>query len=337
MSLPAPQPLVHMDTFSSPNKGFKPRVDISTRSQKESGTDKQEVDAPRDSQATIVDEDEDTITNMAAYETLMDAPAAAEQQDEVLADSQHESLEQRETKRVIKKVNFWGWVDVGFSYSTDEYDRKPLIVDPLTKNGAMEVIEMRLAMKRASEEMYRWRNEYENNFPTIHGMPLKSGNECVLPRGGALAPITEATGPPRLFQVQQPDYVTPRESLSARFQGMGVRPGSPKSMYPVQSMQQPVGRPQPCAPRHTQVPQAPKGMQPRQWTGGSNQRAQVPQQVQFAKPVDPRGRQSTQPSRRWAWNDRSGSKSPSLKDPVINQPSRIIQGSNASFGKQVKK
>ncbi|KAJ3201524.1 hypothetical protein HDU83_007877 [Entophlyctis luteolus] len=61
----------------------------------------------------------------------------------------------------VKKVNFWGWVDVGFSHAVDDYDRTPIETDPLTREGAIEVLNMRLEMRKTTQELLRWREEYE--------------------------------------------------------------------------------------------------------------------------------------------------------------------------------
>ncbi|KAJ3105189.1 hypothetical protein HK100_003931 [Physocladia obscura] len=71
----------------------------------------------------------------------------------------NESL--REEVAKVKKVNFWGWVDVGFSHGIDDYDRTPIETDPLTREGAIEVLQMRLEMRRATQELLQWRSEYE--------------------------------------------------------------------------------------------------------------------------------------------------------------------------------
>ncbi|KAJ3079782.1 hypothetical protein HDU99_010092 [Rhizoclosmatium hyalinum] len=61
----------------------------------------------------------------------------------------------------VKKVNFWGWVDVGFSHGVDDYDRTPIETDPLTREGAIEVLHMRMEMRKVTNELQRWREEYE--------------------------------------------------------------------------------------------------------------------------------------------------------------------------------
>ncbi|KAI8617958.1 hypothetical protein BC830DRAFT_48163 [Chytriomyces sp. MP71] len=55
----------------------------------------------------------------------------------------------------------WGWVDVGFSHGIDDYDRTPIETDPLTKDGAIEVLQMRMEMRKVTQDLMRWREEYE--------------------------------------------------------------------------------------------------------------------------------------------------------------------------------
>ncbi|KAJ3132455.1 hypothetical protein HK100_005296 [Physocladia obscura] len=131
----------------------------------------------RDSQSTII---------VADTENESKQHQESQQQQQNPQEEQQEQKEGKERKEKMvsaldsvkkstfcshKKVNFWGWVDVGFSHSIDEYDRKPIAVDPLTKEAAFEVMEMRVSMKRVSDEMYKWRSEYENNFPRIDLAP----------------------------------------------------------------------------------------------------------------------------------------------------------------------
>ncbi|KAJ3235830.1 hypothetical protein HDU81_011409 [Chytriomyces hyalinus] len=69
--------------------------------------------------------------------------------------------ELRQEANKVKKVNFWGWVDVGFSHGVDDYDRTPIETDPLTKDGAIEVLQMRMEMRKVTIDLMRWREEYE--------------------------------------------------------------------------------------------------------------------------------------------------------------------------------
>ncbi|KAJ3409847.1 hypothetical protein HDU80_008917 [Chytriomyces hyalinus] len=110
-------------------------------------------------------------------------PATIYTQDsDATLDVETDSKDGSSLQQPPKKVNFWGWVDVGFSYSAEDYDRKPATVEPLTKDGAMEVMEMRCAMKRISDVMYKWRYDYENN---ISGAPFRSDQLSVQNRSNA--------------------------------------------------------------------------------------------------------------------------------------------------------
>ncbi|KAJ3203228.1 hypothetical protein HDU82_006747 [Entophlyctis luteolus] len=118
-----------------------------------------------------------------------------------------------------KKVNFWGWVDVGFSHSVDDYDRKPIAVEPLTKDGAVEVMEMRMAMKRVSDEMTRSRAAYESNFPAFN-TSLRSP----LPVTVTAAECIGLSLPNECTQQSSPRArsAAVRDSLSLRFQQLGL-------------------------------------------------------------------------------------------------------------------
>ncbi|KAJ3232800.1 hypothetical protein HDU78_006842 [Chytriomyces hyalinus] len=141
------------------------------------------------------------------------------QDSDATLDVETDSKDGSSLKQATKKVNFWGWVDVGFSYSAEDYDRKPATVEPLTKDGAMEVMEMRCAMKRISDVMYKWRYDYENN---ISGAPFRS-DVC----GQRVSQLHLSTGEVRhkSLQVQRPEFVVEahRHSLSARFQQLSVQ------------------------------------------------------------------------------------------------------------------
>ncbi|KAI8837023.1 hypothetical protein BJ741DRAFT_604808 [Chytriomyces cf. hyalinus JEL632] len=147
-------------------------------------------------------------------------PATIRTQDSgATLDVEPDSKDSSSLKGVPKKVNFWGWVDVGFSYSAEEYDRKPATVEPLTKDGAMEVMEMRCAMKRISDVMYKWRYDYENN---INGTAFRSDKY-----GQRVSQLHLSTGEVthKSLQVQKPEFVVEphRHSLSARFQQLSVQ------------------------------------------------------------------------------------------------------------------
>ncbi|KAJ3107100.1 hypothetical protein HDU97_004793 [Phlyctochytrium planicorne] len=77
----------------------------------------------------------------------------------------------------LRKVNFWQWVDVGFSHSSDDYDRNPIDPEPLTKEGAMEVIAMRMEMRRITQDLYRWREEYERTTGSLFLTPSTPTND----------------------------------------------------------------------------------------------------------------------------------------------------------------
>ncbi|KAI9207225.1 uncharacterized protein BJ171DRAFT_293393 [Polychytrium aggregatum] len=60
-----------------------------------------------------------------------------------------------ESLPAVKKVRFFEWVDVGFTHSPDDYDRNPIACEPLTRSGALEVIQMRMEMRQTTERLYR--------------------------------------------------------------------------------------------------------------------------------------------------------------------------------------
>src|SRR4051812_23845162 len=60
-------------------------------------------------------------------------------------------------------INSWGWVDVGFSHSIEDYDRRPLPVEQLTYQAAAEIIEMRAAMTHAYTNMHEWRGTAQDS------------------------------------------------------------------------------------------------------------------------------------------------------------------------------
>ncbi|KAJ3144530.1 hypothetical protein HK101_002660 [Irineochytrium annulatum] len=152
----------------------------------------------------------------------------------------------------IRKVNFWQWVDVGFSHSSDEYDRIPIEPEPLTKEGAMEVISMRLEMRRVTQELHRWRDEYERatnpstpppSTARAAGAPggapkdlRKSPSTDDLQRRFPMHPPIQSPPPPRMPQYPHPQYpqhALPRTPASA-FPSTTQQHVNPPAPQPVQ-------------------------------------------------------------------------------------------------------
>ncbi|KAJ3289092.1 hypothetical protein HDU79_004331, partial [Rhizoclosmatium sp. JEL0117] len=194
-----------------------------------------------------------------------------------------------------KKVNFWGWVDVGFSHSTDDYDRKPITVDPLTKDDAIEVMEMRLAMKLEVQELYKWRNEYETSFPTETAST--SSRSAFTAKNNADEKSNGVIG------VKKPDgVVTKRDSIATRFQQLGIsRTKQPSGKNSSSSASGLVVTAKPVSSPYSSVtekPQTASSKQPKgeeTKTGKSN------------SAFDAKTRTISQANgpRKWAWNDRS--------------------------------
>ncbi|KAJ3060954.1 hypothetical protein HDU98_003107 [Podochytrium sp. JEL0797] len=138
-----------------------------------------------------------------------------EKVDSAVAKKSKEEL--REEVAKVKKVNFWGWVDVGFSHGVDDYDRTPIEPDPLTREGAIEVLQMRLEMRKVTQELSKWREEYED---AING------------RGGDLydpSPFTDNTTSSPLDE-QDPSQLQSPPSTSQnlrRSQSTTTLPGDP--------------------------------------------------------------------------------------------------------------
>ncbi|KAJ3087179.1 hypothetical protein HK100_008460, partial [Physocladia obscura] len=126
---------------------------------------------PRPSKASIVSAVSPiSIPTAASASAVASSPVASSAVESVAVrdGGSNESLLDEVAK--VKKVNFWGWVDVGFSHGVDDYDRTPIETDPLTREGAIEVLQMRLEMRRATQELLQWRAEYERAVHSSSGL-----------------------------------------------------------------------------------------------------------------------------------------------------------------------
>ncbi|KAJ3113708.1 hypothetical protein HDU96_003037 [Phlyctochytrium bullatum] len=70
-------------------------------------------------------------------------------------------LDQSLMFRPPRLVQFWEWVDVEYTHSPADYDRTPITPDPMSKEEAREVVEMRLEMRRVTHELCRQRDARE--------------------------------------------------------------------------------------------------------------------------------------------------------------------------------
>ncbi|KAI8843973.1 hypothetical protein BJ741DRAFT_589695 [Chytriomyces cf. hyalinus JEL632] len=243
-------------------------------------------------------------------------------------------------KRIPKKVNFWGWVDVGFSHSVDEYDRKPLCVDPLTKDGAIEVMEMRIAMKRVSDGMYKWRSDYENNFPPIDESPSKLGLDPKCMSATVLSTISESDELKISPRVQRPEFIVGarRDSISTRFQQMSVQKNRGTGRQNTGS------HAEPRKPVPTQFTFSSWGMD-RNPANANARNASVASSSSVHGGPSKAGKQSfdavstgSKPVRKWAWNDHSASKA--SKDSSATSASSKVghwPGTTAAFSGKGKK
>ncbi|KAJ3030323.1 UNVERIFIED_CONTAM: hypothetical protein HDU68_009476 [Siphonaria sp. JEL0065] len=218
----------------------------------------------RDSQATIVDDSEKSSSSKNSRDSLATQDSTAingstgklssaqfTKSSAILIPPSAKEATVKSSPSLPKKVNFWGWVDVGFSHSIDDYDRKPITVDPLTKEDAIEVMEMRLAMKMEVQEMHRWRLEIENSFGVSSAA---SSAAPTLDSRSQLRKIGEEKGSfptstPTIdsnnskssgsfsssMQVKKPDgFISKRDSIATRFQQLGIT-----RKHPSQPQQQP--------------------------------------------------------------------------------------------------
>ncbi|KAI9323985.1 hypothetical protein DFJ73DRAFT_283413 [Zopfochytrium polystomum] len=124
----------------------------------------------------------------------------------------------KEEVEEVKKVNFWGWVDVGFSHSTDDYDRTPIEPEPLTREGAIEVIQMRMEMRKVTQELMQWREEYQKAIDRSHPGQEAPTDAAVLQaflNRNPPVPPAMYPPPPRRPQYPHPEYpqqMYPRQS-----------------------------------------------------------------------------------------------------------------------------
>ncbi|KAJ3070716.1 hypothetical protein HDU98_006263, partial [Podochytrium sp. JEL0797] len=208
----------------------------------------------------------------------------------------------------------WGWVDVGFSHSADDYDRKPIVVDPITKDDAIEVMELRMAMKQEMLEMTQYRNGCEQGFggPTVSNMqagpptPMASaGGKGLEIVGGSVA--GRGLDKKGVVGIKKPEGVVRRDSIATRFHQLGISRGK------TPPQQQEVGPSSLTAGKAIMKPAAPQisAVIPTQQSGvkkGDDARIN-------GKNVKP-----NQSPRMWAWNDRPGtsSKPPSANEQTVN-------------------
>ncbi|KAJ3238720.1 hypothetical protein HDU81_007300 [Chytriomyces hyalinus] len=227
------------------------------------------------------------------------SPATIRTQDsDATLDVEPDSNDGFSSKETPKKVNFWGWVDVGFSYSAEEYDRKPASVEPLTKDGAMEVIEMRSAMKRITDVMYKWRYDYENN---ISGSPFRSEVH-----GQRVSQLRLSAGEDghKFLQIQKPEFVVEphKHSLSARFQQLSVQNRSNASQVTSKDSVQ-------VEPRKTMKMQPNPASVPmdRYPTKNGVNSADATLNRGVGARLFKKGFSYRQPARRWAWEGQAAS------------------------------
>ncbi|KAJ3035436.1 hypothetical protein HDV00_003990 [Rhizophlyctis rosea] len=69
-----------------------------------------------------------------------------------------------------KAVKWVEWVDVGVAHGAGDYDRTPIECEPLSKAGALEVVWMRLEMRKVNEELCREREEVERERGLRRGL-----------------------------------------------------------------------------------------------------------------------------------------------------------------------
>ena len=78
-----------------------------------------------------------------------------------------------------KSVRWVEWVDVGSAHAPPDYDRTPIECEPLSKAGALEVVWMRLEMRRYNDELVRERDEMEEMLRN-HGGHARAGSVGLL-------------------------------------------------------------------------------------------------------------------------------------------------------------
>ncbi|KAJ3030091.1 UNVERIFIED_CONTAM: hypothetical protein HDU68_010126 [Siphonaria sp. JEL0065] len=251
---------------STPNSGSKDPVPTSFNPSIEyaSVLDNLKPSTPysnaRDSQATIVDDSEMVETSRDSL-VKQDATASngnissaqpIKPYSAISIPPSAKEVAVKSSPSIPKKVNFWGWVDVGFSHSIDDYDRKPITVDPLTKEDAIEVMEMRLEMKMEVQEMYRWRSEIENSFGVSSAASSATRDSTSQLRTIGEEKGSSASSTPTItadsnskssgslssssMQVKKPDgFISKGDSIATRFQQLGITRKQPSQ----QQQQQP--------------------------------------------------------------------------------------------------
>jgi hypothetical protein len=127
-----------------------------------------------------------------------------------------------------KKVNFWGWVDVGFSHATDEYDRTPIDPEPLTREGAVEVIQMRMEFRKVTQDLLKWREDYENALNAVAATSLSSSTVS------STSSHLDNTNGAEVNVMKEFQRMNPPAVPSGGFKGVKRRPQYPKPTYPQQ-------------------------------------------------------------------------------------------------------
>ncbi|KAJ3403611.1 hypothetical protein HDU80_003971 [Chytriomyces hyalinus] len=261
---------------------------------------KYEASSVRDSQTTIVGQD--STDNLEPALNISEGTV---------------DVEPVAVKRIPKKVNL------------------PLCVDPLTKDGAIEVMEMRIAMKRVSDGMYKWRSDYENNFP-----PIDESDPKCMSATTVLSTISESDELKISPRVQRPDFIVGarRDSISTRFQQMSVQKNRGTGR------QNQGSHAEPRKPIPTQFTFSSWGMD-RNLANANARNASAASSSSVHGGTLKAGKQqfdavstSSKPVRKWAWNDHSASKA-SKESSATGASSKVGHwpGTTAAFSGKGKK
>ncbi|KAJ3398121.1 hypothetical protein HDV05_002712, partial [Chytridiales sp. JEL 0842] len=247
----------------------------------------------------------------------------------------------------LRKVNFWSWVDVGFSHHPQDYDRTPLEPEPLTREAAVEVIQMRLEMRKITTELYKWREDYEaflanNNSNTskseseIMGAPpampdtrpsfARESNEFQQ-KYPPLHPTTHSPPTPRRPQYPHPTYPpvqTPRTSTTKPSHGGVQRRSTISTSTP---------SPEP--------PQAPLGILERPHSHHSTTTTTTASNQPQTKPSTTSQSSNAPAPVRWSWNEAMAAKHRDLTSRLWTpfsrmRPSAVAEKKEEDEGKENK-